>query len=79
MAGLNPFHCSPDRPWGIHPTIYNDSACSRCGWTAPGPIGDARLDAIEAAEEARLRAEALGWEVIEGGGDVPGRDDALAA
>jgi hypothetical protein len=39
--------CTPERPWGIHPRVRNDEDCPRCGWTAPGPLGDAR----EAAEE----------------------------
>ena len=37
--------CSPEAPWGIHPALRNDEDCPRCGWTAPGPKGDARADA----------------------------------
>jgi hypothetical protein len=57
-------NCSSERPWGLHETVRNDGDCPRCGWTAPGPLGDAR----EAAAEALARAEALGWTVHEGGG-----------
>jgi hypothetical protein len=53
-------HCSPDRPWGIHPAVRSDEDCPRCGWTAPGPLGDARTEALEAAA-------ALGWTLHEGG------------
>ncbi len=63
-------NCSPDRPWGIHPALRSDEVCSRCGWTAPGPKGDAR----EAAEDALAWAAELGWAGKSGG---PGR--ALAA
>jgi hypothetical protein len=56
--------CSADRPWGVHPRLRSDEACPRCGWTAPGPLGDAR----EAAAEA-LAAARRGWS----------RRDALAA
>ena len=59
--------CSSERPWGIHPVVFNDRDCPRCGWTAPGPIGDAIAEAMETPEEARARAEALGWQVLEGG------------
>jgi hypothetical protein len=72
--------CSTDRPWGIHANVRNDEDCPRCGWTAPGPKGDAVLDAVYAAEEAqwlRGRAAAMGWTVIEGGGG--GDCEALAA
>ncbi|HEU0099183.1 MAG TPA: hypothetical protein VFQ67_10455 [Allosphingosinicella sp.] len=55
--------CSPDRPWGLHNPVRNDEDCPRCGWTAPGPKGDALADAAEAAAEARARAAALGWTV----------------
>ncbi len=65
--------CSIDRPWGIHPTVRSDQPCPRCGWTAPGPLGDALADA-EAAGEALARAAELGWIVHEGG-----PDEALAA
>jgi hypothetical protein len=51
--------CSEDRPWGVHESVHNDAACTRCGWVAPGPIGDARADAEYAAREAlALAAEA---------------------
>jgi hypothetical protein len=69
--------CSPQRPWGVHSIVFNDGDCPRCGWLAPGPIQDAMLDALESAE-VRARADALGWEVIEGGG-VPEEDGAIAA
>ena len=49
--------CSPDRPWGLHPKVRSDEDCPRCGWTAPGPKGDARA----AAEEARAWVAELGW------------------
>lgn len=62
--------CSTDRPWGIHAAVRSDENCPRCGWTAPGPIGDARAS----AEEARAWAAEMGWSV---GGD--GAGDALAA
>jgi hypothetical protein len=74
--------CSSERPWGVHVPVRNDRTCARCGWTAPGPRGDALLDAAEAAEEAWARAEAMGWDVIDGGadGDFDGDgDEALAA
>ena len=61
--------CSEKRPWGIHQAARLDSECPRCGWTAPGPIGDTRA---AAAEDALMRAQGLGWTVIEGG-------EALAA
>jgi hypothetical protein len=54
--------CSPKRPWGIHPRVQNDQVCHRCGWTAPGPLSDARAIAEEvAAREAMARANELGW------------------
>ncbi|MFL6857026.1 MAG: hypothetical protein ACJ8EB_03855 [Allosphingosinicella sp.] len=56
------FDCRPERPWGIHPTLFNDEDCPRCGWTAPGPVGDARAEA-----EAALAAGEPGWAMIEGG------------
>ncbi|HEX8653851.1 MAG TPA: hypothetical protein VF693_01330 [Allosphingosinicella sp.] len=37
--------------------MRNDEDCPRCGWTAPGPRGDARANA----------AAAQGWAVIHGG------------
>ncbi|MET1111307.1 MAG: hypothetical protein ABWX67_07260 [Allosphingosinicella sp.] len=49
--------CSPERPWGVHPAVRSDEDCPRCGWTAPGPKGDAR----EAAEEAQAWMAELGW------------------
>ena len=55
--------CSPERPWGLHPAVRSDEDCPRCGWTAPGPIGDARADS-----RAEARAAARGWTVHEGGG-----------
>lgn len=67
--------CSKERPWGVHLTVFSDQDCARCGWTAPGPIGDALAEALEAAAEARARAEALGWQVLKGGKE----GDALAA
>ena len=69
---IDPFQCSPQTPWGIHPAIRNDEDCPRCGWTAPGPKGDARRDA------RRLAAE-NGWTVIDGGQDAPGVPDTKAA
>ncbi|HEX4737718.1 MAG TPA: hypothetical protein VH331_09160 [Allosphingosinicella sp.] len=67
--------CSPDRPWGIHPRVHNDAQCPRCGWTAPGPLGDARADAEEiAAREVMAHANELGWALLDGGSD-----EALAA
>lgn len=48
--------CSTDRPWGVHPVLRSDQDCPRCGWTAPGPEGDAR----EAAAEARAWMAELG-------------------
>ena len=33
--------CSIDRPWGLHAPVRSDEDCPRCGWTAPGPLGDA--------------------------------------
>jgi hypothetical protein len=51
--------CSPERPWGVHPKVVSDEDCPRCGWTAPGPKGDA----IEAAGEARAWGEQLAWAV----------------
>jgi len=70
--------CTPERPWGIHPRVHNDETCPRCGWIAPGPLGDARADAEAAAADALARAGELGWSVVEGGG-APEADEALAA
>jgi hypothetical protein len=69
--------CSIARPWGFHSGVRNDEDCPRCGWTAPGPQSDARAEAEEAAVEAWVRAEALGWDVIDGAG--PGGDEAALA
>jgi hypothetical protein len=66
--------CSSERPWGLHETVRNDGDCPRCGWTAPGPVGDVR----EAAAEARARAAQLGWTLHDGRGGRAG-DEALAA
>ena len=52
--------CSPERPWGVHNYVRSDENCPRCGWTAPGPMGDALADAIEAAAEARAWAAEFG-------------------
>jgi hypothetical protein len=60
------FQCSAGRPWGIHQAVRNDEDCPRCGWTAPGPKGDALADAL-AAEDASALAAGLGWVVYEGG------------
>ncbi|QAY78809.1 hypothetical protein [Sphingosinicella sp. BN140058] len=54
--------CSTERPWGIHGVVRNDESCARCGWTAPGPKGDALADARAAAEEAIASAAAVGWD-----------------
>ena len=62
--------CSTERPWGIHGLVRNDESCSRCGWTAPGPLGDALADAVV---EAEMLDAAIGWE------DLPAEDQALAA
>jgi hypothetical protein len=65
--------CSPDRPWGIHLRLHSDEDCPRCGWTAPGPKGDALADALAdalyAAKVEEMAAE-LGWTVIK---DDPAR------
>jgi hypothetical protein len=75
--------CSEDRPWGVHPKVFNDAECPRCGWTAPGPKGDAaEAAAAEADERERIRAWAaeLGLQLMEYGIAVPEEDDpALAA
>jgi hypothetical protein len=44
--------CSTDRPWGLHAAVRSDQACPRCGWTAPGPLGDARDRAMPAGPAA---------------------------
>ncbi len=72
------FECSAERPWGIHPIVRNDEDCPRCGWTAPGPVGDARSDAIAAAEEAFAVAAMRGW-VVHGGGQAMDGGRSLAA
>ncbi|HEX9946619.1 MAG TPA: hypothetical protein VGA98_03680 [Allosphingosinicella sp.] len=64
--------CTPTRPWGIHPALRSDEDCPRCGWTAPGPVGNAFADALAAAEEARAWAAEFGWGVRDAG-------EALAA
>jgi hypothetical protein len=61
--------CSNERPWGVHEAVRNDGDCPRCGWTAPGPLGDALADALE---EARAQAAGPGW-------TVRGDGEALAA
>ncbi len=60
---MNVVECSREKPWGIHQSVRNDEDCPRCGWTAPGPKGDAL---------ARQQAEAAvhGWTVIEGGAQL---------
>ncbi len=73
---MKSFQCSVERPWGIHPALRNDEDCPRCGWTAPGPVGDALADAAAAAEEALALAATRGWTVYEGGRDT---GEALAA
>ena len=70
---MSSFHCSVDKPWGIHPPLRNDEDCPRCGWTAPGPVGDALADAQAAAEEALAAAAASGW------AGYPGPGESLAA
>jgi hypothetical protein len=61
--------CTPDRPWGIHSTLRSDEDCPRCGWTAPGPVGDALADALAAAAEARAWAAEFGV-TVRGGGEA---------
>jgi hypothetical protein len=71
------FECTVERPWGIHGEIRNDERCPRCGWTAPGPIGDAVLDAaclVQDRERLVLRAADLGLIVID-----PAAQERLAA
>jgi hypothetical protein len=74
---LMAFECSAERPWGIHPPVFNDEDCPRCGWTAPGPVGDARDDAL-AAEAAMIAAEGLGWVVLDGGQPLGGAQSLAA-
>jgi hypothetical protein len=71
------FECTPERPWGIHPVVANDEDCPRCGWTAPGPIGDALAAAEE--EAALARAAELGWKVIAGAVPEGDEGEAIAA
>ena len=47
------YSCSPARPWGLHVAVRNDEQCGRCGWTAPGPIGDARAGMIRQGDDSR--------------------------
>jgi hypothetical protein len=68
------FECTAERPWGVHPALLNDAICTRCGWTAPGPIGDARQD----AEEILGRARELGWVVFDFGTDETNQDRGAA-
>ena len=63
------YQCSTERPWGVHLPLRNDEACPRCGWTAPGPVRDAALDALYAAQERAwlmARALELGLVVVDG-------------
>ena len=60
---MNMLHCSKEKPWGIHQSVRNDEDCPRCGWTAPGPKGDALAD-------ARQQAAAYGWTLIQGGAQL---------
>jgi hypothetical protein len=54
MADMSPPPtCSSDRPWGLHAPLRSDEDCPRCGWTAPGPIGDSLAFARAAGEAAR--------------------------
>jgi hypothetical protein len=62
--------CSTDRPWGIHPALRSDEDCPRCGWTAPGPRGDALADARGTIEDAQALAAELGWWVGRDGGEA---------
>ena len=70
------FKCSAERPWGIHLVVRNDQDCPRCGWTAPGPIGDARAD-VAAMEEALAAAVQFGW-VVRHGGHLSSNDTPFA-
>lgn len=63
---MTKFECSPRSPWGIHPALRNDEDCPRCGWAAPGPRGDRRAEAAEAAEAL---AAGRGWTLIQGGAE----------
>jgi hypothetical protein len=47
--------CSAERPWGVHVAVRSDEDWPRCGWTAPGPIGDARTEARELDGDAPRR------------------------
>lgn len=67
------FECRPERPWGIHPAVANDEDCPRCGWTAPGPVGDARAD----AKEALAWVAELGWAALAAKA-VPEEDESEA-
>jgi len=67
--------CSPERPWGVHSGVRSDGECPRCGWTAPGPVSDARAEAEEAAAAAPAPSRRLDWAVIGGG---PGDETAPA-
>ncbi|HEY0028975.1 MAG TPA: hypothetical protein VGC35_14005 [Allosphingosinicella sp.] len=73
-----PFQCSSERPWGIHLPVRNDEDCPRCGWTAPGPAGDAVADAIAAARNAFAVAPDYFW-LVSGGVQTPNEGQALAA
>ena len=53
-------YCSTERPWGVHSTVRNDEDCPRCGWTAPGPRGDAVSDAAATVAGAAI-AQARFW------------------
>jgi hypothetical protein len=72
------FECSAERPWGIHQKVFNDSDCPRCGWTAPGPVGDARADALYADEEAAAFAAEFVW-LVQHGSQAANDRHALAA
>ena len=72
------FQCSIEKPWGIHEPVRNDENCPRCGWTAPGPIGDAVADAIAAAEEAFALSVGRCWVVQDDHGESD-EGQALAA
>jgi hypothetical protein len=71
MHVMNGFHCTPQKPWGFHPTVRNDEDCPRCGWTAPGPHGDARRQAE--------RLAAHGWTLIDGGAERASPPETRAA
>ncbi len=68
--------CSSERPWGIHPALHSDELCPRCGWRAPGPLGDAIADARATSGDAAARAAELCWWVVQ---DEDDSDEALAA